>query len=286
MEVKHLEHDEGFTKIDGFVKNGLPKGQSIGWPNIDENFKILKGQLNVVSGYPSSGKSEFVENIACFVARTEKYNVTMYAPESYPPERHQMSLIEKLVGKPVLDRGYGKPMTEDERIDAYYTLTKQFTIISADEEAYSFENILDSLDERCKGGETIDMVVIDPWNEMESGRPNGTTETDYIGLCLMKARRLARKHNISFWIVCHPAKPAQKDKDGSYPPPDLYDLSGSSHWRNKADNGIIVHRYDLSSTRVHVLIRKIKNRFYGKPGEVFFNFLPSCGRYEPAHEEL
>lgn len=285
-DYKTLDHDEGIEVIDGWKKTGLPTGLSVGWSNLNEHFTAKKGQLNIASGFPSSGKSEFIENIACNMAKNHKWNITMYCPEKYPVESQQLSLLEKIGGKPVIARNGFKAMTFDECIDAEYIVSKRFQIISADDDPYTIEVLLEGIEERVKNGEKIDMVILDPWNELDNGRPSGMSETDYIGYSLMKIRRLARRLNISFWIVCHPVKPAQKDKDGSYPPPDLYDLAGSSHWRNKADNGFIVHRYSLETTRVSVFIKKIKDRFYGKPGEVFFDFLPSCGRYEPAAEEL
>jgi len=286
MSYKTLEHDEGFEIIEDWVKNGIPKGLSAGWPEWDSFFTIKKGQLNVVSGYPSSGKSEFVEAIACNLALKNKWNITMYSPEKYPIQSQQLSLMEKIAGNQIVRRGPGRVLTDDERYKAEFIVKKRFTIISADEDAYSFEAILAGIQQRYESGEKIDMVILDPWNELENGRPSNMTETDYIGVCLRDARRLARRLNISFWIVAHPSKPAIKDKDGKYPVPDLYDLSGSSHWRNKADNGIIVHRYTLEGTAVHVFVRKIKDRFYGKPGEKAFNFLPNSGRYETIKEEF
>ena len=286
-DYKLLDHQEGFEIIDDWCENGMPEGLSTGYPNLDPHFKFKKGQgqLHVCSGYPSSGKSEFIEAIACNMVLKHDWNVTMYCPEKYPIASHQLSLLEKISGKPVIKRGYMKPMTADERMDIEYKVQSKFSLISADEDAYSFETILSGLERRCTDGEKIDMVVLDPWNELENGRPSNITETDYIGLCLRDARRFARKHCVQFFIVAHPQKP-QKEKDGTYAVPDLFHISGSGNWRNKADNGFIVHRESLENTRVNVLIRKIKDRFYGKPGTVYFTFQTHNGRYEPAQEEL
>ena len=171
-------------------------------------------------------------------------------------------------------------MTDDDLSGAIFDINKKFTIISADEDSYSFEDILNNIEESIKGGKKIDMVLIDPWNEMESYRPIRMSETDYIGICLRDARRMARKLNISFWIVCHPAKPAQKNNNGEYNAPDMYDLAGSAHWYNKSDNAFILHRQNLNDTNCLLMIKKIKNRHYGMPGEVSFEFIPSSGRFE------
>tara|TARA_R100000697_G_C5314902_1_gene161880 strand:- start:179 stop:469 length:291 start_codon:yes stop_codon:yes gene_type:complete len=81
-------------------------------------------------------------------------------------------------------------------------------------------------------------------------------------------------------MVAHPAK-MQRQSDGSYPPPSLYDVSGSAHWNNMADVGLVVHRdFDLDHTRV--IVRKIREQgLYGSIGEAFFRYNISTHCYEP-----
>jgi twinkle protein len=70
----------------------------------------------------------------------------------------------------------------------------------------------------------------------------------------------------------------QKDKNGEYPVPELYDIEGSAHWRNKADNGLCVHRnFEEETVTVHV--QKIKYRYSGKPGECQFIYNGNCGQF-------
>jgi len=284
--LEFADHEEVSEGLDNIRENGFPVGLSTGYTNLDEYFTLApSGTLNCVSGYPSSGKSEFIDNIACHMALKHKWDIVIYSPESYPPDHHALGLIEKITGRTAFNRGIHKAMPDKDFFKGEYVYKSRFSVISAEDDAYTFEEILNGIDEMCNH-KKVDMVILDPFNELENGRPSGMSETDYIGLCLMKARRLARKRNISFWIVAHPAKPAKKSADGTYPVPDLYDLSGSAHWRNKIDYGLIVHRYTLEDTKVSVFVKKIKKRFYGKIGEVLFNFVPSCGRYAPAKEEL
>lgn len=40
------------------------------------------------------------------------------------------------------------------------------------------------------------------------------------------------------WFVAHP----RQLREWKGQPPNLYDISGSAHFINKADNGIVVHR--------------------------------------------
>ena len=133
----------------------------------------------------------------------------------------------------------------------------------------------------------VDGVLIDPWNELESTRPEKTSETDFIGLSLKRSRMFARKNDLWFGIVAHPTKMRKDPKTGDYPIPNLYDISGSAHWYNKADNGFIVHR-DFEAKVTRVILQKVKFKYYGHPGEVEMKYDLASGRYSEltAHDHF
>jgi twinkle protein len=109
-------------------------------------------------------------------------------------------------------------------------------------------------------------MVIDPWNEMDHYRPSGLTETEYISRVLTELRRAAREYKCHLFLVAHPTKMA-KDKDGNYPVPRPYDVAGSAHFYNKADNCITIWRDVMNApqeTQVH--IQKVRFNSTGKPG--------------------
>ncbi|KAG2451473.1 hypothetical protein HYH02_004071 [Chlamydomonas schloesseri] len=81
-------------------------------------------------------------------------------------------------------------------------------------------------------------LVIDPYNELEQQR-GAQSETEYISAMLSKVKRWAQRHMVHVWLVAHPK--SFEEWDGS--PPSMYDISGSAHWYNKADMGVVVHRY-------------------------------------------
>ena len=124
----------------------------------------------------------------------------------------------------------------------------------------------------------VDGVLIDPWNELESSRPEKMSETDFIGLSLKRCRMFARRNDIWFAIVAHPTKMRKDPKSGEYPIPTLYDISGSAHWYNKADNGIVVHR-DFVEKTTRIIVQKIKFKYYGKPGDIGMRYDVESGRY-------
>jgi twinkle protein len=111
-------------------------------------------------------------------------------------------------------------------------------------------------------------LVIDPWNELEHSRPPNLTETEYISQALSRIRSFARTHDVHVWVVAHPTK-LQKDRNGEYPVPTPYDISGSAHWRNKADNCLCVWRDlgDKNNRVVEVHIQKVRFSDIGRAGE-------------------
>ena len=91
----------------------------------------------------------------------------------------------------------------------------------------------------CRFG--IRGLVIDPYNELDHQRPSSMNETEYVSQMLTHMKRFAQHHDVHVWFVAHPRQMREWKGD----PPNLYDISGSAHFINKTDNGIVVHRnYD------------------------------------------
>lgn len=151
---------------------------------------------------------------------------------------------------------------------------EHFTMIQPHEDNICLDAIL-SLAKRAIDKRKIDLLLIDPWNELENARKDGQSETDHIGESLMKCRRFARMHDIALWIVAHPYKP-KPNKEGGYDVPGPYSISGSAHWANKADNCVTVFR---QPDKVTVYIQKVKFKMRGQIGSVDFFYDKVTGRY-------
>jgi len=55
---------------------------------------------------------------------------------------------------------------------------------------------------------------------------------------LTKIKRFAQHYDVATWFVCHP----KQIQNWTGAAPNLYDISGSAHFVNKADVGLVVHR--------------------------------------------
>ena len=89
--------------------------------------------------------------------------------------------------------------------------------------------------------EKIEFCMIDPFNQMtnEYSKSGGRTDK-YLETLLSDFGRFARTNEVYFVIVAHP-KALQKNKDGNYPCPDVFDIADGAMWNNKMDNILVYH---------------------------------------------
>ncbi|MBI5192774.1 MAG: AAA family ATPase [Nitrospirae bacterium] len=291
-EIKRLEYTlspKGFlslkaieTKILDLYQKGYVRGESTGWPGLDKHYTVRPGEWTLITGIPSHGKTTFLDAMMVNIAEETgmmptPWNFGIFSAENQPLERHAAGLIEQHIGKPFgTDRA--NRMSVAELKNAIEFLGRRFFFIKPPEQHQTVNDLL----EIAKGlvqYEGMKAIVIDPWNELDHKRPEGLSETEYISQSLSKIRQFAREHEVHVWLVAHPTK-LQKDKTGQYPIPTPYDVSGSAHWRNKADNCITVWRNiaeEYGNTKI--CIQKIRFKEVGRIGTHELYFDPSCGRY-------
>ncbi len=261
--------------LDAIFEFGLQKGVTIGHENVDRLISFETKRLCMVTGYPGSGKSEFIDEIAERLNMKYGWKFAYFSPENAPLAYHASKLIEKFTGKKfskeTLSFGEYKQVKEH--------LEQNFFFISPSD--YKISTILDKAKYlvRRKG---IKALVIDPYNRLEDEK-GGQKETDYISLLLDKLTNFAQHHDILIILMAHPTKPA-KNKEGKIDPPTLYDISGSAHFFNKADFGIVVHR-DRTNNTVEIRVEKVKFRHLGEPGTALMKYNINNGRYIPYYPE-
>lgn len=252
------------------------KGLSTGWATVDQFYTIEPGQLSVVTGIPSSGKSEWLDALALNLAAQHGWRFALCSPENTPVETHCAKLVEKHVGKPFWV-GPSVRMSPLELGHGLEWLSEHVTFILP-EETLTIQGVLDraAILVRRKG---IKGLIIDPFNEFDHTRDRGCTETEYIGQVLGMMKRWARKHGVHVWLVAHPQKLYRRD-DGTYPVPTPYDISGSSHFRNKADNCLTVWRdMENPDVPVQIHVQKVRFKHIGSVGMAELVWQRASGRY-------
>lgn len=254
-----------------FYEHGDDPGVGFGYPTLDEHYRICLGHMSIWVGTPSHGKSTVLDQFLVRLAEREGWRFALFSPEQQPLHRHQRTLIQQHVGKP-MSQGPHQRMTLDEVRQANAWASDHFSFILPEETSIDHILTLARVEVYRRG---IKGLVIDPWNELEHARPRHQTETEYIGEALIKFRRFARHHNVHLWIVAHPTKMRREDNGaGKEPIPGLWDISGSANFRNKADVGISVWRDLVNGPAdvVEVHITKMRWEDNGQLGLVRFGY--------------
>jgi twinkle protein len=269
--------DDLAERIDRLYAEGLTPGEHPGSAALARHYTVKPGQWSVFSGVPGHGKSALLDWLLVGLAERAGWRFAVCSPENQPLERHAAQLIQIRARKP-FGAGPRARLSPEELAEARDWLARRFWFILPPDDEFTIDGIL----RRARAAVLrygVRGVVIDPWNEIEHSRPPSMTETEYIGQALTKIRNFARRHELHVWIVAHPTK-LVKDRDGQYPVPTLYDISGTANWRNKADMGVVVWRDptdESAPTQVHV--QKVRFRECGEVGMVPLYFDKATGRY-------
>ena len=83
-------------EITDFVKNGFKPGYQIGIPNFDDIFSTYTGQFITVTGIPSSGKSDFVDQMVVGYNQKYQWKTAFASPENAPTYLHAHKLMRKI----------------------------------------------------------------------------------------------------------------------------------------------------------------------------------------------
>jgi twinkle protein len=267
IKPKDLIHE-----LNELHERKVSRGFSTGWDDLDEYFTVRPGEFTVITGMPSHGKSEWLDALCVNLVKKFNFRIPIFSPENHPLEMHLSKILEKVSGKPFYGQGR---MDTLEMLEALESIETNFGFIKPSETEFTPRDIANLAADFLNG--CLDTMpkamIIDPWNEMDHYRPPGLSETEYISRILTELRRFAREFKTHLFLVAHPMK-MQKDKDGNYPVPRPYDISGSAHWYNKADNCIAVWRdvvNDPYMTQVH--IQKVRFKATGKPGMVNLEYM-------------
>ena len=286
MKIKYVDYDNLFNDVQNTFADGDKPGKTTGMSWLDPFYRIEQGEVCVVTGYPGSGKSEFVDYLSVNLSKLHGFKWAYFSPETKPAHYHVRRILQKLYDKSfhkktnVDHRFRIENLKQSELLEGLEFYEKHYSLIDADNSITIediFQIVKKGADERG-----INAFVIDPWNKIECSRPSGMSETDFIGKTLDKISDFCYRTKISCWIVAHPAKPATSKNGDFHSNVNLYSISGSAHWYNKVDCGLWIYRDTTveDSIKVEVHILKIKKIDNGKIGRVGAEFNPYSGTYK------
>ena len=264
-------------EVTDFVRNGFKKGYQVGLENFDEIFSTYTGQFITVTGIPSSGKSDFVDQMVVGYNRNYGWKTAFASPENQPTYLHAHKLMRKTwEGMPTAADIHGDKWNQI----ADHCNTNYFHI---DMERYTLESVLKKGAELVKR-KGIKCLVIDPFNKVRDVDCKTEDVNRYTMEYLTKIEIFAKKFDVLVFIVAHPTK-MYKDKDGKIEEPTMYNIKGGGEWYDASYHGILVHR-DYEAKTVKAKILKVKFQNLGENGaEAHFKWEPKSGCFIP-HEPI
>jgi len=265
------------NEVIDFVNNGFKPGFQIGLDNFDDIFSTYTGQFITVTGIPSSGKSDFVDQMCIGYNANYGWKTAFASPENKPNFLHAHKLMRKVWG--------GMPVGADVHTERWNKVANHVNdnFYHIDMERYSLESVL------AKGAELvkrkgIKCLVIDPFNKVRATTANDNDINKYTMEYLMQIEIFAKKHDVLVIIVAHPTKMYKNDK-GIIEVPTMYNIKGGGEWYDASYHGLVVHRNYLNKT-VMVKVLKVKFQNLGENGaECHFRWNPDSGGYIP-HEQV
>ena len=271
-----LENVTTFRDIEGdvtdFVRNGFKPGYQVGLRDFDSIFSTYTGQFITVTGIPSSGKSDFVDQMCVGYNQLYGWKTAFASPENQPTFLHAHKLMRKIWG--------GMPSEADINGEKWNSIADlcNNSFYHIDMEKYTIEHVLKKGAELVKR-KGIKCLVIDPYNKVRSVKPS-TDVNQYTLDYLEQIDVFAKKYDVLVIVVAHPTK-MYKDGNGKIEEPTMYNIKGGGEWYDASYHGLLVHRdYDAQTVKVKVL--KVKFQNLGENGaEAHFKWQSDSGGYKP-----
>ncbi|MFZ7121749.1 MAG: toprim domain-containing protein [Eubacteriaceae bacterium] len=260
------------NELHDFYLNGAKRGYQIGLKSFDEKFSTYTKQYIMVTGIPSSGKSDFVDQMCVGYNLNYGWKIAYCSVENKPEYLHQDKICRKFAGY--------RPETQEQLSHTKWDKVEQhvndnFFFINFDKK-YDLESVLHKASELVKR-KGIKCLVLDPFNKirlLSSNRDNVNQYTeDYHNLL----DAWVQKHDCLIILVAHPNK--MMKVNGVMPEPTFYDIKGGGEHYDMSYHGLLVHRnYNNGTVKIKVL--KVKFAHLGEnQGEANFMWSGTSGRY-------
>jgi len=260
-------------ELRDFVKNGFKPGFQIGLNNFDKIFSTYTGQFITVTGVPSSGKSDFVDQMVVGYNNNYGWKTAYASPENQPVYLHAHKLMRK--------HWQDMPRVDDIGNDKWQQVTDHVNdnYFFIDMDKYSLEAVLRKGAELVKR-KGIKCLVLDPFNKIRDTNAASDDVNRYTMDYLAKIEAFCKKYDVLTFIVAHPTK-MYKGSDGKMEEPTMYNIKGGGEWYDASYHGLLVHRdYEAKTTKVKVL--KVKFQNLGENGaESHFTWEPRSGSFVP-----
>lgn len=282
-----IKHGISAAELASIRGTSRPDPLTTGLPSLDTLFKLPQhGALVVMTGAPGNGKSSLFNAIIVQAGIHHKWHSIICSPEM----GHQDTAAYMASIKTGTSFFIGEGLKPWQVEDAAQFLRDHVTFLDLGDRTPTLDWIIRSArDVHAK--RRSKMLVLDPAADIDwitSDDPDPQTRRDETARRsrllmpklyderLSELRNLARELKIVIVVVAHPHM-MKRDRDGKYPTPTGYDISGGAPWFGKAEVGLTIER--LEGNEVRIICWKARHRLYSAMGDISLRFEPTTGRF-------
>lgn len=271
------------SRLDDIPFEPPQEGYRTGFKLLDDHgFRLVRPAFMPVIGPYGSGKSVLLRQLACNLWRLHGWRTLITAFEEKVRPRYQRDLRRHLIA-PEDGNSYScakidDAFTEAQLVAADAEINKAFRFLRRPRHAMmDAERLIDRIRfaVRVYG---VEVVIIDPVNEIDHHVPYGTSKTDYMGQFMMALKQLADDYRLLMIVAAHPPKDGVARRAG----PRIYTLNDgadTAHYGNKADIGWCVWRPTMQGA-TYLNVDKCKDtEVMGEPTFARLNFDNYRGRF-------
>lgn len=231
-------------RMSDIPDQGEVKSYKSGFQIIDDHgFRFVRPSFMPIIGPYGSGKSVLVRQLLCNLWRLHGWRCLITSFEEKVKPRYQRDLRRHLIGK--LTWTDEDVVNVDREIDDGFRFLrrKRHTVLN-------MERLIDRIEYavRIYG---VDVVCIDPVNEIDHQVGRGESKTDYMGRFMMQLKQMADDYNLLVIVVAHPPKDGVAKRTANGALLTLNDGADTAHYGNKADVGWCVWR-NMGPTYLHI----------------------------------
>jgi len=244
----------------------------IGDASLDRLMAFRSREVSLLTGTPSAGKTTFITFAAHRLVQAHGIRIGLGLFETDPTEveRHLLLLS-----------GVGPRASEAARRDALAALDRHYRLFHRIDEGEEMHGMawLKRMIYKLAARDGCNLIVVDPWNEIEHQLEPGETMATYANFALMRLRQWADRYDIHIVLLAHPKKmePGRK--------PLGYDVADAAAFANKPGMGWTVHLEDDEAHGAHVSLTcwKVRNRYETgcRPGLIRLAFDERAMTYRP-----
>ena len=259
--------------FEDYLLNGMQQGYISKIDSFNKIFSTYTGQFITITGIPSSGKSDFVDQLCVDYNNIYGWKIAYASPENKPNKIHAGKIISKLSGEWINKREQIHTDWYKKTIDK---INSDFKFIDLNEKGYDLESVLEKTKSLIfKFG--IKVLVIDPYNKVRLKSSLNKNITEYTNDYLAMIDEFARKYDILIFVVAHPRKP-NTGESLNYEP-TFYDIKGGGEFYDMSPHGILVHR-DYARDIVKIKVLKVKFSHLGENNKsIYLKWNSTNGRY-------